>query len=168
MRFQSALGTCVLAAAALVAETPGPVLVMPGLPEKTIAPESLLGTGRIDVRQEDPQGVTVYRGMPFLEVLEKNGLETSVMQNQRRIASAVVVAQGRDGYTVVFSLGELLLHSSDPRVFLVAETAQAPLPADRGPVGLIAAGQRARSAFGLARIELRYLGDNQPMPAPRP
>ncbi len=38
----------------------------------------------------------------------------------------------------------------------------------QGPARLIAVGQRARSAFGLARIGLRHLGDNKPTPAPKP
>ncbi len=71
-----------------------------------------------------------------------------------------MVATSRDGYTVVFSMGELLMHRSDPHVFLVAETAAGPLPENEGPVRLIVPGDRARSAYGLRSVELRYLAQN--------
>jgi len=72
----------------------------------------------------------------------------------------------RDGYTVVFSIGELLMHRSDPRVFLVSETAQGPLPANEGPVRMVILGDRARSSYALARVEVRYLAENTPARKP--
>ena len=136
---------------------------MPGSPEKKISPESLLGADRRDVRQEDAAGnVIVHHGLSLLEVLEKNGLDARTMAGERRLAPAVVVVTARDGSTVVFSAGELLMHRADPRVFLVAESAAGPLPENEGPVRLIVPGDRARSSYGLASIELKLLADNAP------
>ena len=84
------------------------------------------------------------------------------MAAERKSAPAVVVAIGRDGYTVVFSVGELALHRLDARVFLTGETTGGALPANQGPIRLIVPGQRARSAFALARIEIRFLAENKP------
>jgi hypothetical protein len=135
-RAGAALVLWILAVGVPSADMPAPVLVLPGSPEKTITSQSLRGPGKTDVLQESEQGgATTYRGMPLLEVLEKNGLDVGGMPSQRKIASAVVVAQGRDGYTVVFSIGELLLHRSDPKVFLVAETAEGPLSGIRDRSG---------------------------------
>jgi hypothetical protein len=146
----------------LLAEGP-PILRMPGQPDRPIAPTSLLGSNRNDVKVEDGKGgTTVYAGSPLLAVLEKNGLETKDMGAERKAAPAIVIATARDGYTVVFSVGELLMHQSDPRVYLVAEKAGAALSESEGPVRLVVVGQRARSAYGLARIELKFLAENPP------
>lgn len=170
MRKAAGIGAAllVLAAALAGAASPPPVLAMPGSPERTITPESLLGADRRDVREEDASGnVTVYHGMALLDVLERAGLEAKSMPSGRKLAPAVVVATTRDGYTAVFSVGELLMHRADPRVFLVAETASGPLPDEKGPVRLIVYGDRLRSAYGLARIELKFLAENRPAP-PKP
>jgi hypothetical protein len=84
------------------------------------------------------------------------------MPAERKLAPAIVLVTGRDGYAVVFSLAELTHAGAEPRVFLAAETAAGPLPTEQGPVRLVVPGERARSAFGLARIEVRYLAENKP------
>jgi hypothetical protein len=140
-----------------------PVLRIPGAPDRPIQPASLLGAGRSDVRIEDSHGdVTVFHGLPLLDVLEQNGLDSKTMASQRKVASAVVVVTARDGYAVVFSVGELLMHRSDPRVFLAAETGAGPLPPNEGPVRLVVLGDRVRSPYALARFEVKYLVDNTP------
>ena len=150
-----------------LAASPATILRLPGSPERPIAPESLLAAGRTDVRLEDAQGdVTVYHGLPLLDVLEKNGVDTRTMPSQRKLAPSVVLATARDGYTVVFSVGELLMHRADPRVFLVAETAAGPLPENEAPVRLIVYGDRARSSYALASVELKALADNTPARKP--
>jgi hypothetical protein len=148
-------------AAARAADPAPPTLRMPGAADKTIEPAALVGRDRSDVRVEESQGdVTIYHGLPLLDVLEKNGLESKTMAAQRKLATGVVLATARDGYTVVFSLGELLMHRGDPRVYLASETAQGPLPEGQGPVRLVVPGDRGRSAYALARVEVRYLAEN--------
>lgn len=149
-----------LAATALAASDP-PVLRMPGSPDRPIAPESLLGKSSRDVRLEDTDGnVKVYHGVPLLEVLEKGGLDLKTMAGERKSASQVVLVTARDGYTVVFSVGELRMNRANPKVFLVAETSAGPLPENEGPVRLIVYGDVVRSPYGLARIELKALAEN--------
>ena len=161
-----------LTAAALVSSTvalaaePPPELRIPGKAARAITPASVLGAGRMDVVMDlaDADAV-VYHGMPLLEVIEKGGIETRTMAGQRKAAPAIVVAVARDGYTAVFSLGELIMNRSDPRVFLVSETAAGPLPENEGPVRLIVRGDRVRSAYALKSIDVRYVGQN---PGPEP
>ena len=153
------------AASILRAENPPPVLKMPGAADKPIATASLVGRVARDVRLEDTAGnITVYHGLPLLEVLESNGLDLKTMASERQTAATVVLASGREGYTVVFSVGELRMDRANPKVFLVAETSAGPLPEDQGPVRLIVYGDRARSAYGLARIELKALAENPKTP----
>ncbi len=137
------------------------MLRVPGAADRAVSPASLVGRSRMDVRVETGVGdAVVYHGMPLLEVIENAGVETKTMAGQRKTAPAIVVAASRDGYTVAFSLGELLMHRSDPRVFLVSESAAGPLPENEGPVRLIVLGDRARSAYGLRTVELRYVAQN--------
>jgi len=132
---------------ALLRAAEPPVLRVPGAADRAVSPASLVGRGRMDVRVETGVGdAAVYHGLPLLEVIENAGVETKTMAGQRKTAPAIVVAASRDGYTVAFSLGELLMHRSDPRVFLVSESAAGPLPENEGPVRLIVLGDRARSA----------------------
>jgi len=119
----------------------------------------------MDVVVSAADGDIVYHGLPLLEVLERAGVETRSMAGQRKTATAIVVVRSRDGYTVVFSLGELLMHRSDPRVFLVPESAAGPLPENEGPVRLVVHGDRVRSSYALADVELRYVAQN---PGPEP
>jgi hypothetical protein len=149
---------------ALGAATPGfaadppPTLRMPGSADKQIDPASLLGQGEMDVRIENSGGdLIVYHGLPLLDVLERGGLDVRTMAGERKSGSAVVLATARSGYTVVFSVGELRANRSNPKVFLVAETSAGPLPEAEGPVRLIVYGDVVRSAYGLARIEVKNL-----------
>ena len=159
---RSTVLVCVLlAAAALGSAQAPPVVRVPGAADRPLAPESLLGRDARDVRVEDAAGgVTIYHGMPLLAVLEKSGLDLKTMAGQRKTAAEVVLASARDGYTVVFSVGELQMNRANPKVFLVAESGSGPLPDNEGPVRLIVYGDVVRSAYGLARIELKVLADN--------
>jgi hypothetical protein len=57
------------------------------------------------------------------------------------------------------------MHRSDPRVFLVPESAAGPLPENEGPVRLVVHGDRVRSSYALADFELRHVAQN---PGPEP
>jgi len=162
-RHRLALAVLFLSAASLFAAEPPPVLRIPGAPERALAPESLVGKSSRDVRLEDTAGnVTVYHGMPLLEVLEKNGLDLRTMAGERKSAAEVVLATARGGYAVAFSVGELRLNRANPKVFLVAETSAGPLPENEGPVRLIVYGDVIRSAYALSRIELKALAEDSP------
>jgi hypothetical protein len=153
MKTSFALAALLVSSTALAADLAPPVLRLPGVADRPIEAATLLGKDRIDVRTEDIQGLTIFHGMTLLDVLEKNGLDAKTMASQRKVSA-------RDGYTVVFSIGELLMHRADPRVFLVAESGQGPLPPNEGPVRLVVQGDRVRSPYALARIEVRYLAEN--------
>jgi len=160
---RSVFATLVLLASAvgIAGEQPAPVLRVPGATDRTITAASLLGRSSRDIRLEGTGGdVTIYHGVPLLEVLEQNGLDLKTMAGERKTAAEVVLAAARDGYTVVFSIGELRASRANPKVFLVAETAAGPLPENEGPVRLIVYGDVVRSAYALARIELKVLAES--------
>lgn len=133
-----------------------------------VSAASLVGPGRMDVIVEAADGEVVYHGLPLLEVIEKAGLDTRSMAGARKTAPAIVVVTARDGYTVAFSIGELVMHRADPRVYLVSESAAGPLPENEGPVRLIVLGDRVRSAYALRSIELRHVAQNPAAEPARP
>jgi hypothetical protein len=156
-----ALAAALLFQAAAPATAAGPMLAMPGFQDRPITAAYLLGKHRMDVRIDDVEGnTTVYHGAPLLAVLEDHGLEAKTMAGERKTAAQVVVVTARDGYTVVFSVGELLAMRGAPRVYLVSETAAGPLPPEQGPVRLVVLGDRVRSSYALARVELRPIASN--------
>jgi hypothetical protein len=162
LRLPALAGAALLGAALAAALPSPPALKIPGKPDQTVTAESLLGREQRDVRVEDVQGnVTVYHGMPLLEVLEKAGLDLKTMAGERETAAAVVVALARDGYTVVFSVGELIAARGNPRVYLISDKDGEALPENEGPVRLVVYGDVVRSAYGLVTIELRYLAKNK-------
>ena len=135
-----------------------PTLRIPGQPDRKIEAASLLGRASRDVRLEDVEGdVIVYHGTPLLDVLEKGGLDLRTMAGERKSAASVVLATARDGYAVVFSVGELRTSRANPKVYLVSETSMGPLPDNEGPVRLIVLGDPVRSAYALATVELKSL-----------
>jgi hypothetical protein len=160
-----AIALVLLAAAPVLGEQPAPILRLPGVPDRPIDPASLRGRDQMDVRLEDaPGNLEIYHGLPLLEVLEKSGYDIRSMAAERKSAAAVVIVTARDGYTAVFSVGELRMHRRDPRVFLVSEGPDGPLPDNEAPVRLIVYGDKVRSLYGLTRIELKVLAEN-PGPA---
>ncbi len=86
------------------------------------------------MRLEDTHGNTiVYHGMPLLELLERNGLDLKTMAGERKSAGQVVLASARDGYTVVFSVGELRANRNNPKVFWWPSLRRGRFPRTRGP-----------------------------------
>ena len=156
-----------LAAPLLIAATASapapPVLRIPGQTEKPVTPESLLGRDQRDVRIEETNGdVTVYHGMPLLAVLEKNGLDLKTMAGERQSAAAVVLASGRDGYTVVFSVGELRDNRANHKVFLGEEKEGEKRKKEKGKGRGSVVGEGVRSGGALATIELKNLAPKKP------
>ena len=118
MRKRFAAALVLAGVAALLPAAEPPALRIPGAADRAIPPATLLGRGRMDINVQAAVGdAVVYHGLPLLEVLEKAGLDTRSMAGQRKVAPAIVVVTARDGYTVAFSVGELLMHRADPRVF---------------------------------------------------
>jgi hypothetical protein len=160
MRILSIALPVLLQAAAPAPAAQGPVLRIPGKADRVVT-AAMLGKHRMDVRVDTHDGDTiVYHGAPLLAVLEDSGFDVRTMPGQRRAAGEVVVVTARDGYTVVFSTGELMAARGGPLTYLVWETAAGPLPAEQGPVRVVTLGQVARSPYGLARIEVRAVASN--------
>jgi DMSO/TMAO reductase YedYZ molybdopterin-dependent catalytic subunit len=101
---------------------------------------------------------STYEGVALQEVLKKAGIGFGT-QMRGKALSGYVLAEGSDGYAVVFSLGEL-----DPDLgalhVIVADTRDGkPLAADQGPIRLVLPADKegARSVRMLNKLEVLKL-----------
>jgi DMSO/TMAO reductase YedYZ molybdopterin-dependent catalytic subunit len=98
---------------------------------------------------------TAYDGVALQEILKKAGIPFGAAMRGKAL-SGYVLAEARDGYAVVFSLGELDPDLGGQRV-IVADTRDGkPLAADQGPARLILPADKegARSVRMLEKLEV--------------
>ena len=103
---------------------------------------------RIELNEMDA-GVTVYEGVPIQEIFKKAGL-------RGRMLAGYVLAHARDGYEVVYSMGELDPEIGSTRLYVADRRGGKALFAYQGPARLVATTDKkeARSARMLERLEI--------------
>ena len=89
-------------------------------------------------------------GVALAELLARSGLPGGEALRGPALAS-VVIATGKDGYRVVFSLAEIDAKLGNRPVFIVDRCAGAPLAADDGPLRLVVPGE-ARAARSVRQL----------------
>lgn len=96
-----------------------------------------------------------FRGVSLWRLLQDAGLATDSTIKSDALRK-VVIATARDGYRVVFSVGELDPSVGGAPVLIAWERDGRPLPEDRGPYQLIVPTDRrpARSMYQLERLEV--------------
>lgn len=126
-----------------------------GLAPLTLSAERLKALPRASVTRMERDREARYEGVRLAEVLRAAGVPLETPMGRGAIGT-YIVAIAKDGYQVVFSLGEV-----DPGLgaseILVADTVNGgPLPADDGPLRLIVKNDKggARSARMLERIHV--------------
>ena len=125
----------------------------------TLAPEDLQRMPRASVRTESKGAEVVYSGVPLHEILKKAGVPEGDALRGKALAAGVL-AEGSDGYQVVFSLAELDPAFRDSDV-LVADTADGkPLSAGQGAFRLVTPKDKrgSRSVRMLTKIEVVQIG----------
>jgi DMSO/TMAO reductase YedYZ molybdopterin-dependent catalytic subunit len=118
----------------------------------------LKGMDRASVETEDDEGAKKYEGVWLRDVLAKAGAPQGESLRGKALAS-YLVAIAKDGYQVVFSLGELDPAFRDNPVLLAYEVNGQPLFPYQGPLRLVIPGDKrgARSIRMLERIEVVQL-----------
>lgn len=103
---------------------------------------------RIELNEEEA-GVTAYEGIPIQEIFKKAGL-------RGRMLAGYVLAHARDGYEVVYSMGELDPEVGGTRLYIADKREGKALFAYQGPVRLVATTDKkeARSERMLERLEI--------------
>jgi hypothetical protein len=99
------------------------------------------------------QAQETYSGVPLMALLVELGVPQKPKGKDFRL---YVVAEGRDGYKVVYSIGEVSPDVHDGSVLLVDNVNGKPLT-DNGPIELISSGEHspARWVRGVVSIKVQ-------------
>ncbi|MBV2168898.1 MAG: molybdopterin-dependent oxidoreductase [Bdellovibrio sp.] len=97
-----------------------------------------------------------YRGILLKDLLNKAGILAKAHNDVKRI---VVIARATDGYTVVFSWGELFLSKVGEGVMVAFEKDDKPLKTEEGKIALVSINdsQNSRHIRWLSSIEVHKL-----------
>jgi hypothetical protein len=89
-------------------------------------------------------------GVPLAALLARAGIPAGEALRGTALAS-VIIATGKDGYRIVFSLAEIDAKLGNNSVFVVDRCAGAPVAADDGPLRLVVPGE-ARAARSVRQL----------------
>jgi DMSO/TMAO reductase YedYZ molybdopterin-dependent catalytic subunit len=111
---------------------------------------------RESVETADPDGTkTTYEGVPLQEILKKAGIPCGRQMRGKDLAG-YVLASAKDGYEIVFSLGELDPDLGGVRAIVADKRDGKPLFQYQGPIRLVLPGDKAgaRSVRMLEKLEV--------------
>ena len=111
---------------------------------------------RVDLTEQDGEKTT-YEGVPLQEMLKKVGIPFGQMRG--KALAGYVLAEAKDGYAVVFSLGELDPGLGGARIIVVDKRDGKPLFEYQGPFRLVIPADKegARSVRMLERLKVASL-----------
>jgi len=112
---------------------------------------------RVDLTEQDGEKTT-YEGVPLQEILKKAGIPFGRQMRGKALAG-YVLAEAKDGYAVVFSLGELDPGLGGARIIVVDKRDGKPLFEYQGPFRLVIPADKegARSVRMLERLKVASL-----------
>jgi DMSO/TMAO reductase YedYZ molybdopterin-dependent catalytic subunit len=107
------------------------------------------------VEYTSKSGKTRSRCVPLISVL--NAAQPNVNPNvKHHLLAFAVLARGGDGYTVAFSMGELMPEIGKREVWIALDRDGQPFADEEGPVALVVPGdgKAGRWVHGVARIQV--------------
>src|ERR1700689_816410 len=122
----------------------------------TLSASDLAAMPRESVEMPDPDGgKTTYEGVPLQEILKKAGIPFGRQMRGKDLAG-YVLASAKDGYQIVFSLGELDPDLGGVRALVADKRDGKPLFEYQGPARLVLPGDKAgaRSVRMLEKLEV--------------
>jgi hypothetical protein len=136
--------------------------------------ETQLVTQIKDIDYNSRGAMHTFSCIPLASLLKAAGIQTDFAmkggadpKTKNRQMRQVVVVGGRDGYTVVFSLAEVLPMVSDREIWVAVQEDGKPLSDNDGPVRLIVPDDQmpARAVHQIASIEVVELSAPKTQPA---
>jgi hypothetical protein len=130
---------------AITGDVPAPLeVILAGLPRETAT-----------LLDEKTNRRVTYEGVPVEEILNKAGLPQGKSLRGKALAT-YLLADAKDGYQVVFSLGELDPSLSGMRAIIADRREGQPLADYEGPLRLVIDGDKlpARSVRMLEKLEV--------------
>ena len=125
----------------------------------TLTVADLAKMPRETVNLAEPDGSKIaYEGVPLIEILKKAGVAFGKEMRGKALAGYLLV-EARDGYEVVFSLGELDPELAGTRVIVADRHDGQPLAAQQGPIRLVVASDKrpARSVRMVEKLHVMRL-----------
>jgi DMSO/TMAO reductase YedYZ molybdopterin-dependent catalytic subunit len=122
----------------------------------TLTAKDLASMPRESAQVDDPDGgKTTYEGVPLQEILKKAGIPFGRQMRGKDLAG-YVLASAKDGYEIVFSLGELDPDLGGERVLVADKRDGKPLFEYQGPARLVLPADKAgaRSVRMLEKLEV--------------
>ena len=148
-----------LAAALVWAQAPPPSATLPVSGDVatplTLSAGDLAKMPRETASVDGPNGKVQYEGVALREVLAKAGAPMG-KQLRGKALSSYVIAKARDGYQVLFSIGEIDADFGNARIIVADKRDGKPLPDTQGPLRLVCPNDHegARSVRMLESIEV--------------
>ena len=148
--------------AALFAQSEAKLQILGDIPAPlSITAADMAAMPRESIELNDPEtaehegGRFKYEGVSLQEVLKKAGVPFGSAIRGKWLA-AYVLASAKDGYQVVYSLGELDSSFGNERVLIVDKRDGKPLFGYQGPLRLVVAGDKAgaRDVRMLEKLEI--------------
>ena len=137
------------------AQTAGPMVVTFGEKSSQWTPEQLaaLPHTTVSVYNEHVKANQTYSGVPLMDLLAKTGVPEKPAGKDLRL---YIVAEGSDGYKVVYSIGEVAPDVHNATVIVADSLGGQPLK-ESGPLQLVATGDKkpARWVRNLVAIQVR-------------
>jgi DMSO/TMAO reductase YedYZ molybdopterin-dependent catalytic subunit len=135
---------------AIAGDVPNPITL-------TAADLAAMTRETAEITEQDGQR-TSYEGVPLEEVLKKAGIAFGGKMRGKALAG-YVLAEARDGYAVVFSLGEIDSGLSGEKILVADKRDGKPLFSYQGPARLVLPGDKegARSVRMLEKFEVVQL-----------
>lgn len=126
-----------------------------GAAPATVSAESLAKLPRHSVTLNDHGKQAAYEGVLLHDVLAANGVDFGKGLHGKQLASYVAVI-GKDGYEVVFGIGDLDPTISDAELLIADKRNAESLSATEGPLRLVASHDKrpARSVRMLQEIDV--------------
>jgi hypothetical protein len=124
----------------LTTQVSGPLTITFGDKSAEWTPEKLaaLPHTTLTVWNEHAKANQTYSGVPLIDLLTQIGVPAKPRGNDLRL---YLVAEGSDGYKVVYSIGEITPDVHDATVMVADRLAGEPIK-DSGPLQLVATGEK--------------------------
>lgn len=150
----------ILVSSLIFAQNPPTLSVTGDVPKPlTLTAEDLAAMPREKVSLPDANGGnTEYEGVLLREVLKRAGAPLEGQLRRKALAS-YILAKAKDGYQVVFTLGEIDAQFGNDPILIADKRDGKPLPGNQGPFRLVCPHDKegARSVRMLETIELVLL-----------
>ncbi len=154
------LALAILVSGLVFAQNPPTLSVTGDVPMPlTLKAEDLASMPREKVSLPDAKGGnTEYEGVLLREVLKRAGAPLEGQLRRKALAS-YILAKAKDGYQVVFTLGEIDAQFGNDPILIADMRDDKPLPATQGPFRLVCPRDKegARSVRMLETVELVLL-----------